>query len=78
MQGGIAEEVTEVLKELQQLIRCILKHCDHLCCHHVVHHEEGGLRKKRGSHGTPVPRKLPAGLKVHTPQQSIQGPQPWH
>lgn len=63
VQGSIAEEVTEVLKELQKLIRCILKHCDHLCCYHVVHHKEGGLQKKRGSHGTPMLRNCPLDLK---------------
>lgn len=40
VQGGIPEEVTEVLKQLQQLIGRILKHSDNLCGHHVVHDEE--------------------------------------
>lgn len=46
VQGGVAEEVTEVLEEFQKLIGCVLKHGNHLCCHHVVYHKEGGLQKE--------------------------------
>lgn len=71
MQGGITEEVTEILKELQKLIRGILKHSDHLSRHHVVHHKERGLRKKSAScysQSNAMPRELVTWLKIHTTQ----------
>lgn len=43
VQGGVPEEVAEVLKEFQQLIGSVLKDSDHLGGHHVVHNEEGRL-----------------------------------
>lgn len=46
MQGGIPEEVTEVLKQLQQLIRRVLEHGNDLRGHHVVHDEERGLGRE--------------------------------
>lgn len=79
VQGGIAEEVTEVLKELQKLVRRVLEHSDHLCAHHVVHHKEGGLQT-RGSQwgGAAVPRPLSTSPELHTTQQPTQGPLPGH
>lgn len=46
VQGGIPEEVTEVLKQLQQLIGRILKYGNNLCGHHVVHNEERRLERE--------------------------------
>lgn len=46
MQGGVPEEVTEVLKQLQQLVGRILEHSNNLCGHHVVHDEERRLGKE--------------------------------
>ena len=72
MQGSVAEEITEVLKELQKLIWRVLKHGDHLCCYHVVHHKERCLRKKRETQGTAEHKTSPSifiiWLKTQTPQ----------
>lgn len=43
MQRGVPEQVAEVLKELQQLVRGVLEDGQHLGGHHVVNHEEGRL-----------------------------------
>ena len=74
MQGSIAEEVTEVLKELQQLIRCVLKHRDHLCRHHVVHHKERGLQKKTDSMGHPCPGNCLLDLKATPHNNAFRDP----
>lgn len=46
VQGCIPEEVTEVLKQLQQLIGRILEYGNNFCSHHVVHDEERRLERK--------------------------------
>lgn len=46
VQGGVPEEVAEVLEQLQQLVRRVLKHGDDLGAHHVVHDEERGLGRE--------------------------------
>lgn len=84
VQGGIPEEVTEVLKQLQQLVRCILKHSNDLCGHHVVHHEEGGLGREaevtQGSAGwgeaVPLPSPHDTTAPTQTCLQQRRIPQP--
>lgn len=46
VQRSVSEQVTEILKQLQQLVGGVLKDGQHLCRHHVVHHKEGRLREK--------------------------------
>lgn len=43
VQRSVSEQVAEILKQLQQLVGGVLKDGQHLCGHHVVHNEEGGL-----------------------------------
>jgi len=70
VQGGIPEEVTEVLKQLQQLIGRILEYSNNLCGHHVVHDEERRLgreaevtQKRTGQEAVlPSPRITPQTL----------------
>lgn len=72
VQSGVPEEVTEVLKQLQQLIRRILKHSYNLRAHHVVHDEEWRLgreaearvsqRARTGKLALPPPRVRPQTL----------------
>lgn len=40
VQRGVSEQVAEVLKQLQKLVRGVLKDGQHLCRHHVVNNEE--------------------------------------
>lgn len=47
VERGVPEQVTEVLKQLQQFVRGVLKDCHHLCAHHVVHYKERGLREEQ-------------------------------
>ena len=48
MERGVAEQVAEVLKQLQQLVRGVLEDGQHLGGHHVVHHEERRLGEGGG------------------------------
>lgn len=43
VQGGISEQVAKILKQLQQLVRGVLKDSQHLRGDHVVDNEEGRL-----------------------------------
>lgn len=47
VQRSVSEQVAEVLKELQQLVRGVLKDGQHLRGHHVVDDKERRLREKR-------------------------------
>lgn len=40
VQRGISEQVTEILKELQQLVRGVLEDGQHLRGHHIVNNKE--------------------------------------
>jgi len=44
VQSGVSEQVAEVLKQLQQLVRGVLEDRQNLGGHHVVHDEERRLR----------------------------------
>lgn len=44
VQRSVSEQVTEILKELQQLVRRVLKDSQHLRGHHVVDDKERRLR----------------------------------
>ena len=48
MERGVAEQVAEVLKQLQQLVRGVLEDGQHLGGHHVAHHEERRLGEGGG------------------------------
>lgn len=51
MEGGVSEQVAEVLKELQQLVRGVLEDGQHLRGHHVVDDKEGRLRERTEARG---------------------------
>lgn len=46
VQSCVSKQVTEILKQLQELVGCVLEDGQHLCGHHVVHHEEWRLREE--------------------------------
>ena len=48
VQRGVSVQVTEILKQLQQLVGGVLKDGQHLRGHHVVHDEEGRLSEEAG------------------------------
>ena len=56
VQRGVSEEVTEIFKQLQELVGGVLKDGQHLCRHHVVHNEERRLSDKE-EQGVKVWRK---------------------
>lgn len=47
VERSVTKQVTEVLKQRQKFVRSVLKDCQHLCRHHVVHHKEWGLREEQ-------------------------------
>lgn len=49
VQGSVPEKVTEVLKELQQLVGGVLKDSQNLGGHHVVDDKKRRLREKQAA-----------------------------